>query len=108
MPSAQHSFAWNDERNSGLAAHLAVDAGHGLATAEAPAELVHRDLERQPIAGLDDALEAALVDAGEEADSVAEALLLRHVDGHRLGECLDLKDAGHYRQVREVALEIPL
>ena len=34
--------------------------------------------------------------------------LLRDVDGHRLGERLDLEDAGHDRQAREVALEEPL
>ena len=81
-----------------LAADLAVDAGDRLAAAEAPAELLHRDLEGQPVTGLDDALEAALLDAGEEADAVAEALLLRDVDGHRLGQRLDLEHAGHDRQ----------
>ena len=60
---------------------------------------------RQPVAGLDDALEAALVDAREEPDAVAEALLLGDVDGHRLGQRLDLEHAGHHRQAREVALE---
>jgi hypothetical protein len=34
--------------------------------------------------------------------------LLRDVDGHRLGERLDLEHAGHDRQAREVALEEPL
>ena len=41
-------------------------------------------------------------------DPVAEPRLLRDVDGHRLGERLDLEDAGHDRQAREVALEEPL
>ena len=41
---------------------------------------------------------------GEQADPVAEAGLLRDVDGHRLGERLDLEDAGQDRQAREVAL----
>ena len=58
--------------------------------------------------GHDDPLEAALVDPGEQPDPVAEPRLLGDVDGHRLGERLDLEDAGHDRQAREVALEEPL
>ena len=45
---------------------------------------------------------------GEEADAVAEALLARDVDRHRLGQRLDLDDPGHDRQGREVAAEEPL
>ena len=63
---------------------------------------------RSTVAGLDDALEAALLDAGEEPDAIAEAGLLGDVDGHRLGERLDLEHAGHDRQAGEVALEEPL
>ena len=39
---------------------------------------------------------------------IAEPRLLRDVDRHRLGQRLDLEDAGHDRQAREVALEEPL
>ena len=53
-------------------------------------------------------LKRHVVDAGEQADPVAEAGLLGDVDGHRLGERLDLEDAGHDRQAREVALGAPL
>ena len=53
-------------------------------------------------------LKRRLVDAGEQPDPVAEPVLLGDVDGHRLGERLDLEDAGHHRQAREVALEEPL
>ena len=63
---------------------------------------------RQAVAGLDDALEAALVDAREEPDAIPEALAAGDVDGHRLGQRLDLEHAGHDRQAREVALEEPL
>ena len=91
-----------------LAGDLAVDAGDAPAAAEPAAELLHRDLEAERVARDDDPLEAALVDAGEQPDPVAEARLLGDVDGHRLGERLDLEDAGHDRQPREVALEEPL
>ncbi len=78
------------------------------AAPEPAAELLHDDLEAERVARLDDALEAALVDAGEEPDPIAEPGLLRDVDGHRLGKRLDLDDARHHRQPREVALEEPL
>ena len=83
-------------------------AGDASAAPEPAAELLHDDLEAERVARLDDALEAALVDAGEEPDPIAEPGLLRDVDRHRLGECLDLDDARHHRQPREVALEEPL
>ena len=70
--------------------------------------LLHDDLQTERVAGLDEALEAALLDAGEQPDAVAEALLLGDVDGHRLGQRLHLQHAGHDRQPREVALEEPL
>ena len=44
----------------------------------------------------------------EQPDPVAEAGLLGHEDGHRLGQGLDLQHPGHDRQAREVALEEPL
>ena len=47
------------------------------------------------VTGLDDTLEAALVDAREEPHAIAVALLPGHVDGHRLGQSLHLEDAGH-------------
>ena len=72
------------------------------------AELLHRDLEPEGVARDDDPLEARVVDAGEQPDPVAEARLLGDVDRHRLGERLDLEDARHDRQAREVALEEPL
>jgi hypothetical protein len=53
-------------------------------------------------------LEAALVDRGEEAEPIAEARLLGHVDAHRLGQSLDLEHARHDRLAGEVALEEPL
>ena len=91
-----------------LAGDLAVDAGDARPRPKRAAELLHRDLEAERVAGRDDALEAALVDAGEQPDPVAEARLLGDVDGHRLGQRLDLEHAGHDRQAREVALEEPL
>ena len=50
--------------------------------------MVTSSVRRSP--GCDDALEAAFVDAREQADAVAEALLAGDVDRHRLGERLDL------------------
>ncbi len=58
--------------------------------------------------GAHDALEAAVVDPGEQPDPVAEPGLLGDVNRHRLGERLHLEHPGHHRQTREVALEIPL
>ena len=78
------------------------------APSEPAAELLHDDFEAERVAGLDDALEAALVDAGKEPDPIAEARLPGDIDGHRLGERLHLDHAGQDRQPREVALEEPL
>ena len=64
--------------------------------------------EAERVAGAHDALEAAVVDAREQPDPVPEPRLLGDVHGHRLGQGLHLDDAGHHRQAREMALEIPL
>src|SRR6185503_18967453 len=106
--STEHALARDDEAERRLAGNLAVDCRDALAAAEALAELVHRDLEPEGVAWDDDALEARLVDAREEADPIAEAGLLRDEDRHRLGERLHLEHAGHDRQAREVALGPPL
>ncbi len=91
-----------------LATDLAVDRGDRATPAEAAAQLLHGDLQADAVTGLHDALETALVDTGEQADAVAEALLARHVDRHGLRQRLHLDDAGHDRHVREVAAEEPL
>ena len=87
---------------------LAVDGRDGPAAAEPRPELLHRHLEAEGVARHDDPLEADLVDAGEQPDPIAEPGLLGDVDGHRLGQRLDLHDARHDRQAREVATEEPL
>src|SRR4029079_19289319 len=107
-PSSQDAIGRDDEAEGGLAGHLAVHAGDPAAAPEARPELRHRHLEAERVAGDHDALEAGLVDGCEQPDAVAEAGLLGDVDGHRLGEGLDLEDAGHDRQPREVALGPPL
>ena len=98
----------DDEGEKALARDLAVDARDAAALAEPAAELLHRDLEPERVARDDDPLEADLVDPREQPDPVAEPGLGGHVAGHRLGERLDLDDARHHRQAREVALEEPL
>src|SRR5207248_8382055 len=60
------------------------------------------------VARRNDALEATVLDAREQADPVTEPFLLGDVDGHRLGKGLDLQDAGHDGEARKVALEEPL
>src|SRR3990170_3177830 len=106
--SPEHALAGDDEADRRLAGDLAVHRRDAASTSEAPPELLHRDLEPERVAGTDDAPEAGPVDAGEDADPVAEARLLRDVDRHRLGDRLHLEHAGHDRQPREVAGEVPL
>ena len=60
------------------------------------------------VAGLDDALEAAVVDPGEERDLAAVLLLDEHGDGTRLRHRLDDQHAGHHRAGGEVAGEPPV
>src|SRR5206468_5291742 len=86
---------------------LTVDAGDAAATTEPTAELLHGDFEPERVSRVDDALEAAVIDPGKEADPLTEAGLLCDVDGHRLGERLDLQHPGHDRQAWEVALKEP-
>src|SRR5439155_25148259 len=106
--SAQHRGVGNDEAQGSLAGHLPVDGCDRATAPEATAQLLHGHLEPQRVSWGDDPLEAALLDAGEQPDAVAEALLLRDVDRHRLGKRLDLEDAGHDRQPGKVTLEKPL
>ena len=99
----------DDEAERRLAGDLAVDAWRppGRVPNRPPSFSIVTS-SRSVSPGTDDPLEAAVVDPGEQPDPVAEARLLGHVDGHRLGERLDLEDARHDRQAREVALEEPL
>src|SRR4029079_9062098 len=92
-PSSQDALGRDDEAEDALAGRLPVHRGHAPALAEAAAELLHRDLEAEDVAGHHDPLEANVVDAGEEPDPITEAGLLGDVDGHRLGQRLDLEDA---------------
>ena len=85
------------EHELAAAGQLAVDGGLRPCAADGA---VHGDdlgLEAQRVAGLHDALEAHLVDAGEEADLAARAAARssRGGDGGRLGERLDDEHAGH-------------
>src|SRR5579862_104159 len=102
--SLQDACRRDDEAEERLACHLAVDRRDPPAPAEPGAELLHRDLEAEDVAGDDDPLEPGLLDRSEQADLVAEPGLLGDIDGHRLGERLDLEDAGHDGQAREVTL----
>src|SRR5215217_3988540 len=102
--SSQHAFGRDDEAEEPLAGNLAIDGGDTETLAEPAAELLHRDLEAEDIAGHHDPLESHIVDPGEQPDPVAEPGLLRHVDRHRLRERLDLEDARENRQAREMAL----
>ena len=106
-------------RHGQLAVHGRLDPGAADGT-------VHGDdlgLERDRVAGLADALEADLVDAGEEADLVAarrslggrQRLVGRSVrpgagrgDRRRLRQRLDDEHAGHDRVAGEVPREPPV
>ena len=65
-------------------------------------------VEREDVARLDDALEAAVVDPGEERDLAAVLLLDEHRDRARLRHRLDDQHAGHHRPLGKVAREPPV
>ena len=91
------------ERQRPANGELAVDRRARLAAADRAANGLERALERQLVAGTDDALEAHVVDAGEEREPAAVRLLREHRDRARLGERLDHLHAGHDRVAGEVA-----
>ena len=74
-----------------------------LAAADRAAHRLDVALERQHVAGPHDALEANVVDAGEERELAAVLLLREHGDGAALRERLDHLHARHDRVAGEVA-----
>lgn len=89
---------------------LAVDLGFGFKDAETELLTDEAAFDHELVAGLHDALEAGVVDAGE----VEEAVLAIHVfgetgkghDGAGLGHGFNDEDAGHHGNLREVAREL--
>ena len=90
------------------AASSIADVGRRLAAADRAADLVDLARQRERVAGLDDTLEAAVVDAGEEGDPAAILLLDEHCHGARLGHRLDDQHTGHHRAAGEVPGEPPV
>src|SRR6185503_1434046 len=70
-PSGNLLVTRNDDAQDRLDGGLAIDAGDRPDPAEHPAQLLDRHLQAQRVAGDDQATEAALVDASEEADLAA-------------------------------------
>ena len=84
-------------------AKLTVDGGARLAPADRAAHRLEVALERQPVAGPHDPLEADVVDAREERDPAPVLLLAEHGDRARLRQRLDHLDARHDRVAGKVA-----
>ena len=82
---------------------LAVDGRLHLAAPDRPAHGLDVALEREHVARPHDALEAHVVDAGEEGELAAVLLLREHGDGAALRERLDHLHARHDRVAGEVA-----
>src|SRR5204863_8553668 len=87
---------------------LVADARDDAAAADRPADALDLAAERELVAGLDDALEADVVDAGEERDLSTVLLFGQHRHRPGLGERLDHDHAGHDRPAGEVPGKEPL
>ena len=85
---------------------LAVDGRLHLAAADWAAHGLHVALERQHVAGPHDALEANVVDAGEERELARVLGLREHRHRAALGERLDHLHARHDRVAGKVACAI--
>src|SRR5688572_8212339 len=95
------------ERQRAACGQRAVDSCCRLAAADGATDLVYLALERQRLAGGDDALEAAVVDPGEEGDPAAILLLDEHGDGPGLRHRLDDQDTRHHGPFGKVPREPP-
>ena len=95
-------------RQDRLGRKLAVDARPALALGDRAAHADELALEREDVPRLDDPLEAAVVDAGEERDLPAVRLVGEDGDGAGLRDRLDREHAGHDRPLGEVAREPPV
>src|SRR5919197_978997 len=94
------------ERSAG--GELAVHARRRLAAPDRTADALELTRQLQLVAGLDDALEAHVVYAGEQGQLAAVRLVGK--DGHRprLRHRLHDQNAGHDRPAREVPRQVPL
>src|SRR5262249_48827763 len=84
---------------------LVADVRSRLAAPDRTAHLVDLTGEDEHVAWLDHALEAAVVDPGEEGDLAAVLLLDEHGNGSGLRHRLDDQNAGHHRPAGEVTRE---
>ena len=101
------SGAPDEHRQHRLDCCLAADARAALALRDRAAHADELALEVEHVSRLDDALEAAVVDAREERDAAAVLLGREHRDGAALGDRLDREHARHHRSAGKVAGEPP-
>src|SRR5438552_5820446 len=100
--------SFNRERQRCTTRKLVADAGLRLSPPDRPPHPLQLTAQLEHVAGLDHALEPAVVDAGEQRQLAAVLLLAQHCDGTGLRERLDDQHAGHHGPRGEVAGEIPL
>ncbi len=101
-------YASDREGERSADGQLAVDRRLDLAAADRAAHGLDVALERQRVSGTHDALEAHVVDAGEESQLAAILLLREHRDRTALGERLDHLHPGHDRVAGEVSRTVQL
>ena len=108
MNADQHASPLDGEGQCPARSQLVADVRRRLAAPDRAPNLIDLAAERQRVAGLDDALEATVVDAGEEGDPAAVLLLDEHRNGACLGHRLDDQNTGHDRPLWKVARKPPV
>lgn len=93
------------EQEASFAGGVAVDGGAAGTPPSTRAETLEFDLEDELVAGTDEAAESHPLHTAEEGKAVAVAGVGEEGDGARLGERLELDDAGKDRVVGEVTGE---
>src|SRR5919204_833452 len=96
------------ERQPAAGGKLSAHGRPSVAAPDGPPHLVELADELELVARLDDPLEAAIVDAGEQCDLPPVLLLREDGDGTGLRQRLDDQNARHHRPAGEVALQVPL
>lgn len=96
------------ERQRAARSEVALDVRRRPTLADRPADALQLTDQVEHVTGLDEALEAHIVDARKEREPATVLIFREDGDGARLRHRLDDQDARHDRPAGKVALEVPL